>query len=166
MVSISFGTEPGAAVQCGSELAAAQTPNRKSCGVGAKLRAWSSLNPSWPCRAIVNPQPDPGVPPRLAFETRNVMYREIWFALIAIVPTVAPEASSYRWPKPCTCSRRLHAKAGAIRKLRDAFDADVEVGDAPGSWTYRSISCAPFVGPKVGVRSRVLSRNVTSEPES
>ena len=24
-----------------------------------------------------------------------------------------PDASSYRWPKPCTCSRRFQAKPGA-----------------------------------------------------
>jgi len=71
--SVAFGTEFGSAVQCGLLLEAAQTPNRKSCGVGAKPRALSPEKPSWPWRTTVNAQPEPGVPPRLAFETRNVM---------------------------------------------------------------------------------------------
>jgi hypothetical protein len=67
-----LGTEPGAAVQWGSLLAVAQTPNWNSCGVAAKPRAWSGLKPSWPARTTVKPQPGPGVP-RLSLVTLNVM---------------------------------------------------------------------------------------------
>ena len=41
-----FGTVFGSAVQWGSALAVAQTPNWNGCGVGAKLRARSGLKPS------------------------------------------------------------------------------------------------------------------------
>ena len=40
----------------------------------------------------MNPQPLAGVPPSDAFETRNVMKREISFAEMLIVPTVLPLA--------------------------------------------------------------------------
>jgi hypothetical protein len=71
--STAFGTSSGGRnVQCGSALAVAQTPNWKSCGVGWNPRAWSGLNPSWPVRTTVKPQPAVGVP-RLAFVTLNVM---------------------------------------------------------------------------------------------
>ena len=49
-------------MQWGSALAAAQTPNWKSCGVGWKPRAWSGLKPSCPVRTTVKPHPGPGVP--------------------------------------------------------------------------------------------------------
>jgi pyridine nucleotide-disulfide oxidoreductase len=42
MVSISLGTVPGSTWQMGDEAPAWHTPNRKSCGVGAKPRAWSA----------------------------------------------------------------------------------------------------------------------------
>ena len=80
-------------LQCGSALAVAQTPNWNSCGVGWKPRAWSSLKPSWPVRTTVKPQPGPGVPSD-AFGTLKVMKREIAFAEIVTVPSVAPEAST------------------------------------------------------------------------
>jgi hypothetical protein len=90
------------------------TPHWYDCGVGAKPRAWSELKPSWPVRTTVNPQPEPGTPPRLAVGTLNVMKREIALALILTVPRVAPCASMYRWPKPCTSTSRLQAAAFAI----------------------------------------------------
>src|SRR5471032_495646 len=93
ITSTAFGTVPGSTVQCGSELATAQTPNWKSCGVDWNPRAWSQLKPSWPVSTTVNAQPGPGEP-RLALETLKVMKREIWFALIATVPSGAPDAST------------------------------------------------------------------------
>ena len=66
---------------------AAQTPNWKSCGVAWKPRAWSGENPSWPVSTTVNPQPEVGVPPRLAVGTLKVIVREIALAEIVIVPT-------------------------------------------------------------------------------
>ena len=89
---MAFGTVFGSTVQCASVLAVAQTPNWKSCGVGAKPLAWSGLNPSWPVSTTVNVQPDVGVP-SVAFGTLNVMKREIWLALIWTVPNVVPLAS-------------------------------------------------------------------------
>jgi hypothetical protein len=60
-------------------------------------------------------QPDAGVPPSAALSTENVMYREIWLALMVMVPTVfVLVESTKRWPKPCTSSSRLHALPGAI----------------------------------------------------
>ena len=50
------------AVAGSSGQAVAHTPNWNGCGVGAKPRAWSGLNPSWPCSATVNTQPAPGRP--------------------------------------------------------------------------------------------------------
>ena len=114
ITSIAFGTPAGSNVQCGSALAVMHTPNWKPCGVGVKPRAWSGLKPSWPVRTTVKPQPDPGVPPSAVFGTLNVMYRVMAFAPIVIVPTVAPPASTRRWPKPCTSSRRLQAPSAAI----------------------------------------------------
>src|SRR5262249_40485394 len=99
--------------QCGSALAAAQTPNWNGCGVAAKLRAWSGLKPSWPVRTTVKPQPGPGVPSE-AFEMLNVMKREIALPLIDGVPSVAPPASMKRLPKPCTSISRLQANGCAI----------------------------------------------------
>jgi hypothetical protein len=78
ITSTAFGTRPGSKVQCGSELAVAQTPNWNSCGVGAKPRALSGLKPSWPVRTTTKPQPGPGVP-RDAFGTLKLMKREIGF---------------------------------------------------------------------------------------
>ena len=47
IVSITFGTVSGLAPQIGfGSPAAAHTPNWKSCGVGANVRAWSALKPS------------------------------------------------------------------------------------------------------------------------
>src|SRR5207237_5688346 len=109
-----FETLFGSNVQCGSVLGAAQTPNWYGCGVGAKLRAWSGLKPSWPVSTTVNAHPGPGLP-SADFGTLNVMKREIAFALIATVPTVAPFASTNRWPNPCTSTRWFHAYAVAIR---------------------------------------------------
>src|SRR5688572_21386965 len=109
-------------------------PNWNSCGVGAKLRAWSGLKPSWPVRTTVKPQPGPGVPSD-ALGTLNVMKREIGFALIDAVPSVLPLASTYRWPKPCTWISRLHAQPGAIVKLSSGWEAAVDVVDAPGTRT-------------------------------
>jgi len=74
-----FGTAFGLNVQCGSLLVAAHTPNWNGCGVGAKVRAWSGLKPSWPVSTTVKPQPDPGCPPSDVFGTRDVMNREIAF---------------------------------------------------------------------------------------
>ena len=88
-MSIAFGTVPGLAVQCGSELAVAQTPNWKSCGVGWKPRARSGLKPSWPVSTTVKPQPGPGVP-RLALVTLNVMKREMSLALLVTWPADVP----------------------------------------------------------------------------
>jgi hypothetical protein len=82
-------------VQCGSLLAVAQTPNWNSCGVGAKPRARSPLNPSWPVRTTVNPHPGPGEPSE-DFGTLKVTKRETAFAEIETVPSVAPVASTYR----------------------------------------------------------------------
>ena len=45
-VSITLGTVPGSTAQIGLEPPGWQTPNAKSCGVDAKPRAWSGLNPS------------------------------------------------------------------------------------------------------------------------
>ena len=85
-------------------------------------------------RTTVKPQPGPGIP-SVAFGTVTVMKRETGFAVIPTVPSVAPPASTYRWPKPCTWIRRLQANGAAIVKLRDVFAAAVEVVTAPGTWT-------------------------------
>ena len=113
ITSSAFGTVAGSTVQSGSVLAVAQTPNWNCCGVDWKPRAWSGLKPSCPVRTTVKPQPGLGWP-SVDFGTLNVMKREIAFALIETVPTVAPVASTYRCPNPCTSSRRLHANGGAI----------------------------------------------------
>ena len=105
---------PGSTVQCGSELALAQTPNWNGWGVGAKLLAWSGLNPSWPVSTTVKPQPGPGTPPSVEVGTLKVMKREIWFAEIEIVPTPLPCASTNFCPKPCTSSNLLQADPVAI----------------------------------------------------
>src|SRR4051794_40846046 len=93
---------------------------------------------------------------------------EIWFALVVTPPSDAPAAFSYRWPKPCTWIRRLHAYAGAIWKFRDALAAavDVEPAGAAGACTEKATSCAPRGLPNVGDRSRTLTRKVTFVPSS
>src|SRR5260370_40875233 len=107
---MAFGTVAGSAVQWASVLGAAQTPNWYGCGVGAKPRAWSALNPSWPVSTTVNPQPEAGVPPSAAWGTLKLMPRESAWALMLTVPAVAPCASVEVWPKPCTSLRRLQHK--------------------------------------------------------
>ena len=88
-----FGTALGLNVQCGSLLERRADAEQEGWGVDAKPRAWSGEKPSWPVRTTVNPQPEPGTPPRLDAGTLKVMKREIAFALIEIVPSVAPVAS-------------------------------------------------------------------------
>ena len=52
IVSITLGTEFGFTEQIGlGDPPVGQTPNWNGCGVGAKDRAWSGLNPSWPVSA-------------------------------------------------------------------------------------------------------------------
>src|SRR5260370_29519733 len=111
---MAFGTVAGSAVQWASVLGAAQTPNWYGCGVGAKPRGWSALNPSWPVSTTVNAQPEAGVPPSADLGTLKLMTREIALALMLTVPAVAPCASMKRWPKPCTSMRRLQAELPAM----------------------------------------------------
>src|SRR5262249_4994995 len=54
ITSIVFGAVPGSIEQIGEVPPGAQSPNWKSCGVGAKPRAWSPENPSWPCTTTAN----------------------------------------------------------------------------------------------------------------
>ena len=48
ITSRAFGTVFGSAVQCGSALAVAQTPNWNACGVGGEAARLVGLKPSWP----------------------------------------------------------------------------------------------------------------------
>ena len=98
-------------MQCGSPLAVAQTPNRNSCGVGWKPRAWSLLEPSWPVRTTVKPQPGPGVP-RLALGTLKVMKREMAFAEIVDRPERRPGGVHVALPEA------LHLDQAAPRERR------------------------------------------------
>ena len=87
---MSLGTVAGSAVQCASALAAAHTPKVKACGVAVKARAKSVEKPSSPVTTTVNPQPEPGCPPRVEVGTLKVMNREMELALISMVPSVLP----------------------------------------------------------------------------
>src|SRR5437016_9674771 len=62
ITSIALGTLAGSTEQMGLAPPGAHTPNWNGCGVAAKPRAWSELNPSWPVSATANAHPEPGVP--------------------------------------------------------------------------------------------------------
>ena len=55
-----LGTVPGSTVQCGSTFAWRRRRTGTAVASAAKPRAWSGLNPSWPVRTTVKPQPGPG----------------------------------------------------------------------------------------------------------
>ncbi len=82
--------------------------------MGWNPRAWSGLNPSWPCRTTANFHPGPGVP-SAASGTNIVMYREAWLAWTDTVPSDCPAASTKTGlAKPWTSIRLLHAEPSAI----------------------------------------------------
>src|SRR5215510_8661906 len=87
ITSIAFGAVPVSIPQIGlTTVVEAHRPNRNGAGVGANPRAWSGLNPSWPCSTTVKVHPGPGVP-SAASDTNIVMYREAWLAETDTVPS-------------------------------------------------------------------------------
>src|SRR4051794_15941483 len=114
ITSIAFGAVPGSIEQIWDVPPGAHRPNWKSCGVGAKPRAWSAENPSCPCSTTVNVQPGPGVP-SVATGTIIVMNPDGWLAWTDTVPSGAPDASTNTGSaKPCTSIRRDQAESAAI----------------------------------------------------
>ena len=55
--STALGTVLGRRCRCGSALCCGADAELEGLRVGAKLRAWSGLKPSWPVRTTVKPQP-------------------------------------------------------------------------------------------------------------
>ena len=124
----------GRPCSAGRELAAAQTPNWKSCGVGWKPRAWSELKPSWPVSTTVKPQPGPGVPERRlrhaeGDEARDRVARDrrpcravapcgVDVALAEALHLDQP-APRRRRPRSCSCASRERRGGRGRRRARD-----------------------------------------------
>src|SRR5690348_16505104 len=114
ITSMALGTVAGSTAHSGAVFPAAQTPNVKPPGVGVKARAWSELNPSWPARTTLKPQPDVGVP-NCASGSATVIVLSDWMASADAVPTWVPAAFTHAGEaNPCTSTRWLQAPAGAM----------------------------------------------------
>src|SRR5947209_8188976 len=89
----------------------AHTPNWNGCGVAAKPRAWSELNPSWPVSATANAHPEPGVP-NVDSGTIRVAVRLVLSGANCALPSEALEGPTQTGgAKPWASSRSLHAGA-------------------------------------------------------
>src|SRR6478609_3441422 len=62
ITSMACATALGSTEQIGDGSPTAQTPNWNCCGVGAKVRANPSEEPSWPVSTTLNAHPEPTVP--------------------------------------------------------------------------------------------------------